>query len=318
MRHMPRSRSSRRDKPSGKSPALPKTKVRVTNKSPPDDAPTVHKPPTENRTPVKRPTRTLDRVWFYGLHPVLAAIANPRRRCFRVLSVPAASAQVSDAVTRAAGSRPAIETVDRVILESWLPPEAVHQGVAAQVAPLPSPDLTEITEEMAETNAIRSLVVLDQVTDPRNVGAILRAAAAFGASAVVVQTRHAPEATGTLAKAAAGALEVVPMARVTNIARTLSKLKDAGWMCIGLEAHGVDALATLTEPRTSGWPPSGGIALVLGSEGSGLRRLVRESCDRLVRIPTSTNVNSLNVATAAAIALYEIRRTDNSIPSSLP
>ncbi len=197
------------------------------------------------------------------------------------------------------GPVPPVEIVDRRDLEAVLPPGAVHQGVVVQADPLPAIDLKAFLEDLAEVSEIR-LVVLDQASDPRNIGAVLRSAAAFGARAVIVQDRHAPDATAALAKAASGALETVPLVRVVNVARALRGLKEAGFWLIGLDGAADLPLA--------GAGPGGRVVLVLGAEGGGLRRLTREACDALVRIPIGPAVESLNLSTAAAIALYELAR----------
>ena len=188
------------------------------------------------------------------------------------------------------------ELVERNRLDATLPPDAIHQGAALLVDPLPSPSMEKL---LADTTG--PVLVLDQVTDPRNVGAILRSAAAFGAAALVVQDRHAPQETGTLARAASGALEVVPILREVNLSRALEQLKKAGLWVVGLEAAGPITLAQsgLTGRR---------VALVLGAEGEGLRRLTRETCDELVRLPIHPAMESLNVSAAAAVALYELAR----------
>jgi 23S rRNA (guanosine2251-2'-O)-methyltransferase len=149
------------------------------------------------------------------------------------------------------------------------------------------------------------VLVLDQVTDPHNVGAVLRSAAAFGAVAVVVQDRHAPDESGVLAKSASGALERMPLLREVNLARALDRLKEGGFWCAGLAADGP---VTLAQAKLSGR-----VALVLGSEGEGMRRLVRERCDAIVRLPITEAVESLNVSNAAAVALYELAR-DGALP----
>jgi len=237
-------------------------------------------------------------VWIYGLHAALAAAANPRRVCRRLVATEAVTDRLAMAATESGTERPAVEVMDRRDLDALLPPGAVHQGLAVLADPLAEVALEDVLEPVANESR-GPVVVLDQATDPRNVGAVLRSAAAFGAAAVVVQDRHAPEATGALAKAASGALEIVPLVRATNIARTLRTLQDADTWCIGFDA---DAETPLAEAV-----PSGPVALVLGAEGAGLRRLVGETCDALARIPI-TGVESLNVSVAAAIALYEVRR----------
>ena len=191
------------------------------------------------------------------------------------------------------------ETVSKTEIDKHLPAGAVHQGIIAQVEPLPALHIDDlIALAQGQDNAI--IVVLDQVTDPHNVGAILRSAAAFGALGVVVPDRHAPEETTALAKSASGALERMPLVRVTNLARALDELKDGGFWICGLAADGAVSLA---EAKLTGK-----IALALGAEGDGLRRLTRETCDHLVRLPMVGNMESLNVSNAAAVALYEFVR----------
>ena len=243
--------------------------------------------------------RTGDRAfWLYGTHAVVAAVANHRRIVRRLVADnDDGLARLADAVAKAGTPRPAPERLDRRALLSLLPPDAVHQGVAARVDALPPLSLDTVAEGAGPATRI---VVLDHVTDPRNVGAVLRAAAAFNAAGVVIQDRHGPPETSVLAKAASGALETVPLVRVVNIARTLRALADLGFRAVGLDAAAEPALAK-ADLR-------GPLALVLGAEGSGLRRLVAEACDTRARIPIARGVDSLNVATAAAIALYEAAR----------
>ncbi|WP_147164137.1 23S rRNA (guanosine(2251)-2'-O)-methyltransferase RlmB, partial [Pararhodospirillum oryzae] len=231
-------------------------------------------------------------VWLFGHHAVEAALANPARRVRALYALPgAAEALPPDLIARPGLDR---RVVDRDTLEALLPPGAVHQGLALGVAPLPAPDL----DALAARPGPGVIAVLDQVSDPHNVGAVLRSAAAFGVRAVVVQDRHSPDETGTLAKAASGALERVPLVRVSNLARALDALKEHGYWCAGLEAGAPTTLAqTRLDQRA---------VLVLGSEGAGLRRLVREHCDVLACLPMAGPMESLNVSNAAAIAFYEL------------
>lgn len=233
-------------------------------------------------------------VWLYGLHAVSAALANPARRLRRLLVTRAAEQELAERFSPP--WRIAPEPVERNRLDALLPPDAIHQGAALLTDPLTPPPMEKLLE-----GTTGPVLVLDQVTDPRNVGAILRSAAAFGAAAMVVQDRHAPQETGTLARAASGALELVPILREVNLARALEQLKKSGLWVVGLEAEGPVTLAQsgLTGRR---------VALVLGAEGEGLRRLTRETCDELVRLPIQPAMESLNVSAAAAVALYELAR----------
>lgn len=188
-----------------------------------------------------------------------------------------------------------------------MPEGAVHQGFAVAVTPLPALALDDLLAQHPPA-ADALVVVLDQATDPRNVGAVLRSAAAFAAAAVVVQDRHAPDESGVLAKAASGALETVPMVRVVNIARALRTLAEAGFFCVGLDSGAEQPITSLAFPKR--------VALVIGAEGAGLRRLTRECCEWLARIPIAPAVESLNVSVAAAIALFAVRSQEASLPAS--
>ncbi len=241
------------------------------------------------------------RPWLYGAHAVRAALLNPRRRTWRLLATREATRRLDDellARLRERGLR--TEGVDRRALEAVLPAGAVHQGLALEVSPLDQPDLEDVIAglEPAPAAGRQIIVALDQITDPQNAGAVLRSAAAFGAAAVIVP-RHgrAPE-SGTLAKAASGALDVVPYVDAGNLARALDALKAEGFWVLGLAAGGAVSLAEAA--------PGARVVLVLGAEGTGLRRLVREACDLLVRLPTRPPIDQLNVSNAAAVALYEL------------
>lgn len=239
-------------------------------------------------------------VWIYGVHAVVAALGNPARQCRRLLLTVDTRQSHGDRLAAAADRNPAppvVEIVARQDIEARLPRDSVHQGVALETDPLDEITLDALCHDLrGEERAC--VVALDQVTDPRNVGAVLRAAASFGARAVIITERHAPGASGSLAKAAAGALERLPLIRVTNLSRALADLKEAGFWCAGLDGGaGTDLGAVDLPPR---------LVLVMGSEGAGLRRLSRENCDYLLRIPIAPDSESLNVATAAAVALYAL------------
>ena len=234
--------------------------------------------------------------WVWGRHAVEAALANPDREIRRLI----ASAEQAK---RLEALRPGIraEVIPSGEIGRLLPPGAVHQG-AALATPLLEP--LSLDELMEQGDGV--ILVLDQVTDPQNVGAIFRSAAAFGARGIILQDRHAPPLAGALAKAAAGAVERVPHARVVNLSRALEKLSDNDWRAVGLDGEATTSLAeAMGGPRT---------VLVLGSEGEGLRRLVSEHCDLLARIPMPGGFESLNVSAAAAVALYEASRNQASLP----
>jgi 23S rRNA (guanosine2251-2'-O)-methyltransferase len=194
------------------------------------------------------------------------------------------------------GRQGALEVVDGQLIGHNLPQGAVHQGVALRI-----PLLDPVALEDFEAKPGATLLMLDQITDPQNVGAILRSAAAFGAAGVILQDRHTPKLTGALAKAAAGAVDQIPTAHVVNLSRALETLADLGWRAVGLDGHSDKAL----DQALDGAPT----VLVLGSEGEGLRRLVAEHCDELAKIPMPGGFESLNVSAAAAVALYEAART---------
>lgn len=236
--------------------------------------------------------------WLYGRHPVEAALANPKRTIRTVVGTAEALAEIRPLLD-ARDEVPVVTPVERSRLDDMLPPGAVHQGLALKAEPLSAVTVDDLIRRCADVqDAV--VVALDQVTDPHNVGAVMRSAAAFGAAAVLTQDRHAPEETAILAKSASGALERVPLVRVANLKQALDRLKEGGWWTAGLAA---DAPMTLAGARLSGR-----IVLVLGSEGAGMRRLTREACDHLVRLPMTGAVESLNVSNAAAVALYELRR----------
>ena len=250
--------------------------------------------PMSLRTPRKQPIPALTgradsgHDIIYGLHAVEAALSNPRRR-IRSLAV---TKNGLDRLNEALLSLPVeAEVLHPRELDRRLDPGAVHQGVLLTAEPLPQPRLDQI-----DRSGI--VVVLDQVTDPHNVGAIMRSCAAFRATALVTTARHAPSLTAVLFKSASGAAEVVPFVRVTNLARALEELKSYSFEAIGLDSDAEQAINEAA-PRLP-------VALVLGAEGKGLRHLTRQICDRLVRLNLPAALTSLNVSNAAAVALYAL------------
>jgi len=234
-----------------------------------------------------------DGVWLFGLHPVRAALQNPARNILSLRASRNAAAELADL---AAQRNISVQDTHPADIAALLPPGAVHQGVALLTAPLAPPALEQAAAQAAEDATI---VVLDQVTDPHNVGAVLRSAAVFGVAFVVVPDRHAPPESGTLAKSASGALESLPLVRVGNLAQAMKTLQEAGFWIVGLDGDSTDTLDAM--------PTGGKLALVLGSEGKGIRRLTGENCDQVVKIAMAENaVGSLNVSNAGAVALYHV------------
>ena len=229
-------------------------------------------------------------VVMYGWHTVTAALQNPARRLRKLLATENAARRLTDEGVKSAL---APEIVRPSAIAERLLPDAVHQGLYLETDPLDAPAVEDLP-------AKGIVLVLDQITDPHNVGAIFRSAAAFAVSAIVTTMRHSPEATGALAKAASGALELVPLVSVQNLARGLAALKASGFLVVGLDSSGDSDLASL--------PLRAPLALVLGAEGKGLRQLTKETCDHVARIELPGVLKSLNVSNAAALGLYVASR----------
>src|SRR6516162_6522920 len=231
-----------------------------------------------------------DAAILYGWHTVTAALNNPARRIRRLLAT-------ENAVRRLAENGVKLPLAPELVrpdaIAAQLTPDAVHQGLLAEADPLPAPAIEELPADGI-------VLVLDQITDPHNVGAILRTAAAFAVDAIVTTARHSPEATGVLAKSASGALEYVPIVTVQNLARALETLRERGYLLVGLDSTGDADLgdAALRSP----------LALVLGAEGKGLRQLTRTTCDQVARLDLPGRIKSLNVSNAAALALYVVTK----------
>ncbi len=239
---------------------------------------------------------------IWGLHAVEAALANPARQLNKLY------------LTDNAANRMAAHLQQRAIqperttprdLDRRLGPDTVHQGALLETEPLPEPQLIELALTTVERGPI---IALDQVTDPHNVGAILRSAAVFGAAGLVLTRRHSPPLSGALAKAASGALELVPVALVQNLARALAELRDAGIDVIGLDGDAETRLETQSFSRP--------VAIVLGAEGRGLRQLTKETCSSLCRITGSGPLRSLNVSNAAAVSLHHAALSRMGLPAT--
>jgi 23S rRNA (guanosine2251-2'-O)-methyltransferase len=232
-------------------------------------------------------------VAIYGWHTVTAALRNPARHIRKLLATENAARRLTE---EGIVPEPKPEIVRPSAIAERLLPDAVHQGLYLETDALVSPPIEDLPAQGV-------VLVLDQITDPHNVGAIFRSAAAFGASAIVTTQRHSPDATGALAKAASGALELVPLVNVQNLARALDALKQGGFLVVGLDSSGESDLAALALRQP--------LALVLGAEGKGLRQLTKAICDHVARIDLPGEIKSLNVSNAAALSLYVANRQFN-------
>lgn len=231
---------------------------------------------------------------IYGRHAVLSALKNPKRRIQKLLITAENRAEIE----KISPSIP-FTIIDKKDFNKILSEDAVHQGFALYCARLESYDIADLVE-MAEAKQRCCILILDQVTDPQNIGAIIRSCAAFNTLGLIVQDKNSPLESGAMDKAAAGTIEFVPIARVTNLSRAIETLKENGFWVMGMDGYAETTIDKINK--------DGKIAIVMGSEGKGMRRLVQENCDSSVKLPISPNVESLNVSTAAAITLYELSK----------
>jgi 23S rRNA (guanosine2251-2'-O)-methyltransferase len=252
---------------------------------------------TTDKSPDKRrgkPTRLREREAddiIFGLHAIAEALANPRRHITSFKCTQNAQPRLAEALAARPDVTPDI--VHRKEIDRITGPDAVHQGAVMTARPLRQPNLDKIDKA-------GTVVLLDQVTDPHNVGAIMRSCAAFDVSALVATARHSPEGSAVLVKSASGAAEHVPFVKVTNLARAMEELREYGYTIIGLDSE-----ASQTVEELDVTPP---IAIVLGAEGKGLRQLTRQTCDHLARLDLPGRIQSLNVSNAAALTLYALRK----------
>ena len=240
----------------------------------------------------KKENANKDQLIIYGRHAVLSALKNPNRHIQKLLI--------------SADNRPEIEKlnipysiIDKKEFARILGEDAVHQGFALYCNRLKNYDITDLIS-LAEDKEKCHILILDQVTDPQNIGAIIRSCAAFSTLGLVMQDKNSPLESGAMDKAAAGTIEFVPIARVTNLSRAIESLKKAGFWVLGMDGYAKTTIDKINK--------SGKTAIVMGSEGKGMRRLVEENCDSSVKLPIAPNVESLNVSTAAAITLYELNK----------
>lgn len=234
---------------------------------------------------------------LYGRHAVFAALANPERQINKILTVRENAEELKQHCRQHGRDPQAVMIVDRGDINKILPFEAVHQGYAVYCRPLEGYSIEKICDMSQEVENCHVLI-LDQVTDPQNIGAIIRSCTAFNTLALILQDKNSPEETGSMAKASAGTIDLLPICRVTNLSRAIDQLKKAGFWTIGMDGEAKQELAAVNK--------TGKNAIIMGSEGKGMRRLIEENCDITVKLPINPAVESLNVSTAAAIALYEI------------
>lgn len=253
-------------------------------------------PRAPKREQQKTPPPPSGGLWLYGKHAVMSALENPLRRIKRLIVSKRSHDQYQAELTKIHLEHRALnpEIAPIEVFEKNLPADSVHQGIALLTDPLPDAHMDEVCVTIPDQKNL--VLILDQVTDPHNVGAIIRSAAAFGAKAIVTTDRHAPPESGVLAKSASGALEALPWVRVTNLSRALDQLAEMGYWRIGLDGYADQDI------RDADFGDN--IALVLGAEGKGIRKGTADHCDGLVKLPIHRTVESLNVSNAAAVALY--------------
>lgn len=233
-------------------------------------------------------------LWLYGMHPVSMALNN-ENRVIKELWLTATTADEIEIPKHIP-----YRIVDRSQIETVVGRDAVHQGIAMKTQALNAYTIDDLLAD-TENDDKALIVILDQVTDPHNIGAIMRSSVAFNAKAVIIPDAGAPEENGTLAKSASGAMELIPLIRVSNLARSMEAIKKSGFWCVGMDGYAKETLSAHTLPKKC--------AIVMGSEGDGLRRLTAENCDYMVKLPMNEAIESLNVSNACAIALYEYART---------
>ncbi len=241
-----------------------------------------------NSSPAKSP------LILYGRHAVIAALRNPNRKISRLLCTTDNTADIRPLI-----SPDKLKIVDRKEIDKLFSSDVVHQGFALFCSPLENISIEEICAKAQEQSQCH-VMILDQVTDPQNIGAIIRSCAAFNTLALIVQDKNSPQESGTMAKASAGTIEFMPICRVTNLSRAINQLKDAGFWIVGMDGYATTSVSQMNK--------SGKTAIIMGSEGKGMRRLVEESCDSTIKLPMDERVESLNVSTAAAIVLYELNK----------
>ena len=231
---------------------------------------------------------------LYGRHAVISALNNPNRKISKLVCTPENALEIREKFPNLN-----IITADRKDIDKLVPSEAVHQGYALFCTPLDNLSVEELCEMTANDKKC-NVLILDQVTDPQNIGAIIRSCAAFGSRALIVQDKNSPQESGAMVKAAAGTFEFMPIVRVTNLARTIEILKKSGFWVVGMDGYAKNNVDSIDKDSK--------LAVIMGSEGAGMRRLIEESCDITVRLPISEKVESLNVSTAAAVVLYELSK----------
>lgn len=240
---------------------------------------------------IKKAQNTTDKVIIYGYHACMAALQNPKRKILKCLCTADIAAKMNDK------TKAKFQIVERKEIEKLVGGGAVHQGIVVVALKLDDFNIDELSDMLKDKDDCHVLI-LDQVTDPQNVGAIIRSAVAFDTTALIMQDKNSPLESGAMDKAAAGMIEHLPIVRVTNLSRAIERLKKEGFWIVGMDGYAKMMISELKK--------GGKIAIVMGSEGKGMRHLIEENCDIAVKLPISEKTESLNVATAAAIALYEI------------